>query len=142
MKLVKKTLLSQLQTRADAFDAIVDSVVKSSEGATPEDITAETIIEALQANTDDAALTEAQNKLTKTQDLLTAKQTALQTANDRITELETEVKTLEKLPGDNPAGISSKGEPDGEAMTLAQFADKNVGDTQAILAMAVKDGLI
>lgn len=142
MKLVKKTLFSQLQTRADAFDAIVNSVVQSSEGATPEDITAETIIEALQANTDDAALTEAQTKLTETQDLLTAKQTALQTATDRITELETEVKTLGGFPADKPASINSKGEPTGESMTLAQFADKNKGNTEAILAMAVEEGLI
>lgn len=146
MKLVKKTLLAQLQSQADAFNAIVAVVIESSEGTNPEDVTAETIIEALQSNAADTdltavqtALTEANNQLTQAQNQLTAEQTALETANARIQELEDE---LNNDPADVTSVIVPKGDGGDNTETIAQFADKNKGNTQAILAMAVKDGLI
>lgn len=142
MKILNDEKFALLSAQADAFTAIQTAMVEASDGVKPEEITADSIIEALQADTDESELVSAQTQLTETQTLLTSEQSALATANDRITALEAEVKTLGGFPADNPASISSKGEPDGEPMTIAQFADKNKGNTQAILAMALKDGLI
>lgn len=142
MKILNDDRFAQLSAQAEAFVAIQTAMVEASEGVNPEEITSESIIEALQANTDNSALVETQTKLTETQELLTAEQLALQLANDRITALEAEVAELEKLPGANPATISSKGEPSGEPVSISAFADKNKGDTEAILAQALKEGLI
>lgn len=142
MKLVKKTLLAQLQTRADAFSAIVEAVVQSSEGITAQDVTAETIIEALQDNADTEALSQAQTALDTANQQLTDAQTNLETANDRVAELEAELSELEGLPAKNPAGIAPKSDAGENTDTIADFANKNAGDTEAILAQAKKEGLI
>lgn len=142
MKLVKKDKLAILSSHADAFIAIRTAVVDSADGVNPEEITADTIIEALQENANEAAITQAQAQVTATQELLTASESALETANARIAELETELAGLEDFPAAASATITPKGDGGKETLTIAQFADKNKGDTEAILAQAKKEGLI
>lgn len=142
MKLVKKDRLAIITANAEAFEAIRNTLMESNEGANPEEITAQTIIEAMEHPVLQAALTETETQLTETQALLAAETEALETANARIAELEAEMEELDATPAKEPATITPKGDASGEVETIAEFANKNIGNTQDILAMAQKDGLI
>lgn len=142
MKILNDKEHALLLSQSNAFVAVQTALAESSEGITPEEITAESIIEALQGNANEVALTEAQAQLTTTQDLLTASELALKTANARVSELETELAGLEEIPATPSATIAPASDGGKETMTIAQFANKNVGDTEAILAQAIKEGLI
>lgn len=142
MKLLNDKEHALLSAQAAAFVAVQTALVEASEGINPEEITAEVVIEALQANANEAALTDAQAQVTATQELLTASELALKTATARVSELETELSELEKLPATPSATITPSGDGGKETMTIAQFANKNAGDTEAILAQAKKEGLI
>ena len=117
------------------------AMVEASEDITAEDITSEVVIEALQESVLQAALTETQSSLDKANQLLTAEQEALEVANTRIAELEAEMQELEDTPATTPAEINPKSDG-GEPESIAEFANRNRGNTQAILAQALKDGLI
>lgn len=141
MKLLTDDKFALLTGQANAFIAIQTALVEASEDMTAEDITSETVIEALQGSVLQGALTETKTQLTKTEKLLAEQELALRTANDRIAELEAEMDELELTPAKKPATITPKsdgGDPD----TIAEFADKNQGDTFAILERAKKEGLI
>ena len=141
MKLLTDDKFALLTGQANAFIAIQTALVEASEDMTAEDITSEAVIEALQGSVLQGALTETETQLTQTQELLAAQELALKTANDRIAELEAELDVLEITPAKKPATITPKsdgGDPD----TIAEFADKNQGDTFAILERAKKEGLI
>lgn len=142
MKLLNDKEHALLSAQAAAFVAVQTALVEASEGITPEEITAETVIEALQGNSLQGAITEVQSQLTATQELLTASELALATATARNSELETELGELEETPATPSATITPSGDGGKETMTIAQFANKNAGDTEAILAQAKKEGLI
>lgn len=142
MKLLNDKEHALLLSQSNAFVAIQTALVESSEGITPEEITADTVIEALQGNSLQGAITELQTQVDATQELLTASELALSTATARVSELETELAALEEIPATPSATITPSGDGGKETMTIAQFADKNVGDTEAILAQAIKEGLI
>ena len=142
MKILNDEKFNLLQSQASAFSAVVTAMVEASEDLKPEEITADTIIEALQDNVSETLIANLQTQLIEAKELLTAEQTALQTANDRIAALEAEVEELENLPAAEPATITSSGEPNAEKMSIAEFANKNKGNTEAILEMARKENLI
>lgn len=142
MKILNDEKYALLSAQAAAFEAIKTAMIESSEGLDPEEITAESIVEALQGDALQGALTEVQSKLDETNKLLTASETALEAANARITELEAELAELDVTPATTTATIAPQGEAGGQAETIAEFANKNRGDTEAILAKAQKEGLI
>lgn len=142
MKILNDEKYALLSAQAAAFETIKTAMIESSEGLDPEEITAESIVEALQGDALQGALTEVQSKLDETNKLLTASETALETANARITELEAELAELDLTPATTTATIAPQGEDGGQAETIAEFANKNRGDTEAILAKAQKEGLI
>lgn len=142
MKLLTDDKFALLTGQANAFIAIQTALVEASEDMTAEDITSETVIEALQAATGESGDAELQTQLTEAQTQLTTAQTALETANTRITELEAEVAELDGIPATEGAKIVAKGEAGGKPVSLSEFANKNKGDTQAILEQAKKEGLI
>lgn len=123
---VKDAELNALRAKANNYDAIVNALVKNNEGLTPEEVTSELIVNALTSENEDVVN-------------LTSR---LETATNRVSELEAENKELRRLPGGTPAPISSSGEPKGEVEDLASFADKNAGDTVAILNRCVEEGII
>ena len=141
MKLLNDNVFAQLTAQANAFVAVQTALVESSEGITPEEITAETVIEALQGNSLHGAIAEMQTQVTATQELLTASESALEIATDRVAELEAELSELEGIPAKKPAGITPKSDG-GDTGTIAEFADKNKGDTETILAQEIKERLI
>jgi hypothetical protein len=129
--------------KSKGFDAIVQAILAANEDTKAEDITAADVIEILNAAADANKGTDATAAIQQQLDTETARvavlETELETANNRIAELEADLSGTAAEP---PATIVSKGEAGGKEMTIAQFADKNKGDTQAILEQLKKEGLI
>lgn len=142
MKILNDEKYALLSAQAAAFEAIKTAMIESSEGLDPEEITAESVVEALQGDALQGALTEVQSKLDATNELLTASEKAFEAANARITELEAELAELDITPATTTTTIAPQGEDGGQAETIAEFADRNKGDTQAILKMAMEENLI
>lgn len=142
MKILNDEKFALLTSQANSFLAIQTAMVEASEGVNPEEITAESIIEALNQNGNDVVLIEAQNNLTEAQAQLAEISAQLDTANTRITALEAELNELEETPAKATATIAPTGDANGETETIAEFATKNRGNTEAILAKALKEGLI
>ena len=132
----------ETKQKATNFDTIVQAIVGANADLKAEDVTVEDIVSALTAANDDNDASAIQQQLDAANTRIATLETELGTKNTRIAELEAEQKEKEDAPAEETAEISSQGEADGKEMTLAQFADKNAGDTQAILARAKKEGLI
>jgi hypothetical protein len=132
-KILKDSEYTSLKLKADNYDAIVAEIVKANSNLTSEEITPEVITEAISKENEPNADIQAK---------LTDMETQLKTANVRITELETENANLKESAGEQPAGVKTKSEMTGEKESLKEFADKNAGDTQAILAKAKEEGFI
>lgn len=125
-KFLKQAEFDALTAKATNYDAIVSALVNNNESLTPEEVTPALIVNALTSDNEDVINLTSQ----------------LETASNRVIELEAENKELRKLPGGTPAPIASTGEPKGEVEDLASFADKNAGDTVAILSRCVEEGII
>lgn len=141
MKVLKDNQFNEMKAKADNFDLIVDSILQNSIDMNAEDVTAQSIIDALQADPvteqpDESAL---QNQINQSTAENVRLKTELDMANSRVAELQ---QQLDETPAEMPAAITSKGEPGGEGVSMAQFADKNAGDTHAILNKMKEEGII
>lgn len=139
MKFLNDSTYNEMKEKADHFDRIVDTVLENSESIQREDVTADSIIEAMQNENPETENSELQTQLDTATARVAELETELETSNARVAELEQE---LDETPAEQPATITAKGESSGEDMNIAKFADKNKGDTEAILAQAQKEGLI
>ncbi|MDR1436826.1 MAG: DUF1804 family protein [Candidatus Symbiothrix sp.] len=137
MKVLKDQEYASLKQKADGFDTIVAAVRKADPDTAEQEISAETVVEIINAVSEtesdpDAALQSALDTATA----------GLATANARITELETENANLRESAGDDTGTVKTKTEVSGKEETLADFADEHSGDTSSILDECVKTGLI
>jgi hypothetical protein len=130
---------AELKQKADSYDAIVAALVKRNPDLKAEDVTLEMITEFIELASETEPTTEPSAELQNQLDTATA---ALNTANARILELETENANLLQSAGGESAEVKTKTEVTGEQKTLADFATENRGDTQAILAKAKEEGLL
>lgn len=142
-KILKDSTYNELKTRADAFDRILASIdgVDETESI---DEHANAIIAALEleprASQEDAdQVAQLQTELSQAQEQITDLQSQLSEANTLAQTLQAE---LDEVPGEAPATIASKGEPTGKEQSLAEFADANAGNTEAILARLQAEGLL
>lgn len=137
-KILKDSTYNELKSKADAFDLIMSKVDASEDGGSIEE-QANLIIQVMEDATEPLH-TDSQNELI---DILQAKiedlNATINVRNVRIAELETE---LDDIPGDAPATISSKEEPTAKPDTLLDFANRNAGNTEAILAKLKEEGLL
>lgn len=141
MKILKDNQFEELRAQADSYSSIVTAMVESGEGITAEDITAETIIQALQQVGEPEAneVEDLQPALDEANTRATELEGELAAANSRIVELESQ---LDETPGEDTATITSKGEPSAEKQDILDYAKKNAGDPFAILAEAEKQGYL
>ena len=132
-KFIKDSTYNALVAARDNWNTVAAHVAKSGdgEGLTAETVTPQMVIDALEAESDNAQNAE------------------LQAALDRIRVLESEktslteqVANLQGSAWEETAVITSTGEPKGEKENIGSFADKHAGDTASILAEAKKEGLI
>lgn len=139
MKFLNDSTYTEMKDKADKFDLIVNAVVENGEDIKPEDITADTIIQALQNETPEADDSDLQTQIDTLTETNSDLQTKLETANARIAELE---KELDETPGAAPATITSKGEPNAEKQDILDFAKKHADNPFAVLAEAEKQGYL
>lgn len=141
MKILKDNQFEELRAQADSYSSIVTAMVESGEGITAEDITAETVIQALQQVGEPEAndVEDLQPALDAANMRATELEGELAAANSRIVELESQ---LDETPGEVTATITSKGEPSAEKQDILDYAKKNAGDPFAILAEAEKQGYL
>ena len=139
MKFLNDSTYTEMKDKADKFDLIVNAVVENGEDIKPEDITADTIIQALQNETPEADDSDLQTQIDTLTETNSDLQTQLETANSRIAELE---KELDETPGAAPATITSKGEPNAEKQDILDFAKKHADNPFAVLAEAEKQGYL
>ena len=138
MKVLTDKQHVDLQARADSFTQIVNAIVESGEDITAEDITAETVIQMVQAD-DAAEVVNLQPDLDTANARVTELETQVQTATDRVSELEAD---LDNQPAEESATITSEAEVSGEKMDIIDFAKKNQDNPFAVIAEAEKQGLI
>jgi len=140
-KILSSSAYAVLKEKADNFDKVVNSVVAKNDDLKPEDITLEVIEAAILSDVEDPALQSAVTNLEGTVEQLNGTITSLTTERD---ELASQVEALSELPG---AESVSTAKPDAEASsvetdTVVEFANKNKGNTLAILAQMEKEGLV
>ena len=138
MKVLTDKQHAELLAGSSAFTQIVNAVVESGTDITAEDITAETIIQMVQAD-DAAEVVNLQPDLDTANARVTELETQLQTATDRVTELEAD---LDNNPAEQTSTITAKAEVTSTKMDIIDFAAKNQDNPFAVLAEAEKQGLI
>ncbi len=138
MKVLKDSQFDELKRNADAFSAVVAAMVEHGEGITAEEITAETVIQAMQSETPQE-VADLQPDLDAAASRIGQLETELNEATTRVAELEQE---LDITPAAAPATITSTGETTGEKEDILAFAKKNAGDPFVILAEAEKQGYL
>lgn len=145
-KILKDSTYAELMAKATAFDRITGSV--QNDGA--DEMSVEEYADAVVASLDsldgasegevDGSLLEAvQTQLDEANAKISDLQSQLQAANDSVASLTEE---LNNVPAEKPAPIVAKAETSAPAEDIAAFADKNAGNTEAILDRAIQEGLI
>lgn len=138
MKILNDNKFTEISTKADNFDRIVAAIVTDSDDMKVEDVTVETVIEALQhiSELDDSELHADIDSLeSQVSDL----KEQLVAAQARIVELENELDTW---PAELSATIVAKGEPSAEPMDINEFARKNADNPFLVLEEMKKQQLI
>lgn len=138
MKFLNDKDYNALKVKADHFNTIVNAIVENGEGITAEDVTAETVIQAMQQEAPESDTSDLQTRIEKISEDNTDLKTQLETANARVAELE---KELNETPAEQPATITSKGEA-GEKQDILDFAKKHADNPFAVLAEAEKQGYL
>lgn len=162
MKLLNPSVYAALKNKADGYDAIIAAIVSNGEDISPDEVTADTVIQMLNdpgeedpqdptANDDSATDaetdTEDEDPADEDPDVDPANddtdiQAELDAANATIASLQEEIAAFNAAPAEDPATIAPKSEPGAQEMDLATFADKNAGDTHAILDFMKKTGAV
>lgn len=160
MKLLKPSEYTALKNKADGYDAIISAIVSKNDNVTAEDITADNVIELLNATGDedpqDPATTDPvtdPSEDTTNQDPADPEedtdadakpdlQAQLDEANATIAAQQEEINSFNAAPAAEPAAIAPKSEPGAKSEDIAAFADKNAGDTHAILNRMKEEGII
>ncbi len=142
MKLLNDEKFNALTAQADAFCKIVAHITNNGD-IKAEEVTAESIIEALQQESgNDTDGSELQSKITDLQSKNEDLQKDITAKDAKISELQAQLDELEETPAEQSATIVSKGDNNGKVESIVDFADKNAGNTQAILEKAQAEGLL
>lgn len=143
MKFLKDEEFEALQNKANNYDNVVNGIVAKNENLTAAEVTPEVILGVIndEGGNDDSALSNRVTELEGTVETLT-------TTNEELTaenaELKETVETLSDLPGaDSVTTVKPKAEATAVATdSVVEFANKNKGNTLAIVAEMEKAGLI
>lgn len=143
-KILKDSTYDELKSKAEAFDQIMAGVDVSDADVSIEE-QANLIIGLMNEEdaSENATQTEMigalQSKIEELNATIVAHEATIVERNSRIDELEAE---LDEVPGDAPATITSKEESTARPYTLVDFADRNAGNTEAILSKLKEEGLL
>ena len=161
-KFLTNSEFDALKMKADNYDAIVNSIIKSNDQIKAEEVTPEFINSALATSSDEGVSAEKIQELEGTIESLTKERDELKSANETLTsDLDSEKSTnstlqseVDELKADNealsklPAGQSvagKKGKQESNAALedeLLVFAQAHKGDTIAIAAKMQELGYV
>lgn len=142
-KILSGAVYQALLSKATAFDKISGSIDGMDENLTAEEqanLIMSAIEDSSKDDTDSASqieslttqLEEANTKLATTEKEKTA-------AEELAASLQTE---LDNLPGESPASISGKSDSKEPKLSIAEFADKNADNHEAIIEQMKAEGII
>ncbi len=137
MKILNDNKFTEISTKADNFDRIVAAIVTDSDDMKIEDVTVETVIEALQLP--ESLDLELHADIDSLESQVSDLKEQLVAAQARIVELENELDTW---PAELSATIVAKGEPSAEPMDINEFARKNADNPFLVLEEMKKQQLI
>lgn len=145
-KILKDSTYNELMAKATAFDRIIGSVQNDGADEMSVEEYADAVVASLdsfdgasEGEADGSQLEAVQALLDEANAKISDLQSQLQAANDSVTSLTEE---LNNVPAEKPAPIVAKSEVTASAGDIASFADKNEGDTFAILDKLKEEGLI
>lgn len=137
MKILNDNKFTEISTKAENFDRIVAAIVTDSDDMKIEDVTVETVIEALQLP--ESLDLELHADIDSLESQVSDLKEQLVAAQARIVELENELDTR---PAELSATIVAKGEPSAEPMDINEFARKNADNPFLVLEEMKKQQLI
>ncbi len=134
MKWMKDDAYNALDAAAKNWNALVQKILDTNPDMKAEDVTPDMLIEAMESGNDSGA-SDLQNKLDKTLEQVKQK-------DAKIEELTSENAALKGTPAGKKDDVTAGdgGEPLGDGGDIKEFAEKNEGDTLAIMAEAGKTG--
>ena len=141
MKFLNDKDYKSMAQKAEDFDKVVKAVVENGENINPDEVTSEVIISAMQqeAPSKEAELLTKIESLEKENASLKRDVKAKET---KISELQSTIDEMDEIPAEESAAIVSKGEQNGKAESIIDFATKNQGNPFAILAEMEKQGYL
>lgn len=144
-KFLKDSTYNSLKSKADAFDKVMGTVDGMEENMTEEE-QADAIIAALENSTETETDTDSASQIESLTTQLEEANTKLATTEKEKTaaeELAASLQTeLDNLPGESPASISGKSDSKEPKLSIAEFADKNADNHEAIIEQMKAEGII
>ena len=135
MKILKDAEHTALKMKADAYDEVVKSAIDLDKELSAENATAEQVLAVF------ASVSEGESGTEELQNQLDAAVTRAETAENRVTELESELTALRAVPDGETA--TARKDADGDTQeSIAAFADKNAGNSSVIFSKLKEEGLL
>lgn len=127
MKILKDNEHELLVKKAANYDAVVSAIVENGAGISAEDITAQTILNAMEPKDEAVVDTTAEDELTDTVETLNAE---IKTLTNRAEAAEARVAELEDVPAEEPVGgrAPASGEEGGVTLDEINTAVKSSKD--------------
>lgn len=132
MKWLKDDAFSAMDAAAKNWNTLVQKVLENNPDLKAEDVTPEMMLEAMEGE-DDSETSDLQNQLDESLKTIEQK-------NAQIEKLNSEIEALKGTPKTKKDDVKADGEPLGSGKDIKEFAEKNSGDTFAIMAEADKTG--
>lgn len=132
MKWLKNDAYDALNAAAKNWNNLLQKIQENNPDMKAEDITPDLLLETME-NVGSTQQQELQTQLDEAQNDILNK-------DAEIERLTAENNALKGTPKGSKSDVEAKTEPLGEGDDIKDFAEKNSGDTLAIMAQAEKDG--
>lgn len=130
MKWLKDESYNAMKQAAENWNKLLNQVLGDNPDMKVEDVTVESLLEAIESGGSDAGL----------QEQLTAAQGELKQKDQQIEELQSTVTELKGTPVNKKPETKVENEPGAKAEDIKDYALKNSEDTLAIMAKARETG--
>lgn len=128
MKFLQDSAYNALKKGSEAWSSLVQGILKDNPDMKAEDVTPEQLTSAISENGNSSAL----------QQQLDAAKIEIESKEQTISKLQSEVTALKGTPAKANAGVQKEKEDTTEQDDIISFVDKNEGNTLAIMDEAKK----
>lgn len=132
MKYLKNDAYNALDAAAKNWNTLVQKVLENNKDMKAEDVTPEMLLEAMESD-DDSGTSDLQTKLDEALESIVQK-------DAQIEQLTSENEALKGTPKSKKDDVVTQEEPLSAGKDIKEFAEKNSGNTFAIMAEAEKTG--